>query len=231
MHSQLIAMWFVFACQLTAGTIDLTVTSATASWMGPGYGSLEFSITGPSLGVAGHAGYALPLFFATGAPLLDSCLDCSMFDLRETFGAPLVPGCFVEGVASGSCSGSGEVFALIPSELLLPSTANPTFTFPAHLTGSYELCAPGPPMCPFPENPVAAINVDLPGELTFSFEGPFPAQIPPGPLGPPFEFDVLKEVQFVSTPIPESSSLILTFIGAVGLALAAPLRHPKPLQR
>jgi hypothetical protein len=86
MRSQLMATCFIFACQLTASTIEVTATSATASWIGPGTGSVEFLITGPSLVVGGHAIYMLPVFFATGAPLLQYCLGC-IFDLRETFGA------------------------------------------------------------------------------------------------------------------------------------------------
>ena len=227
MRYQLIATFFLVACQLTASTIDPSATSATASWTGPSVGSVEFLITGPSLSVQGEAGYHLPLFFATGAPLSQFCTGCDDFGLEETFGAPLVPGCGVAGIASGSCSGGGEVFTPIPSDIVMPSTPNPIFTFPAGLTASYQLCAPGPPMCPFPESPVAIITADLPGEMTLSFEGPFPPEIPPI-NSPPFEFDVLLSARFISTPIPESSTLLLTLIGSAVLALAAILRWRKP---
>ena len=228
-HSQLIALSFVFGCQLTASTIDLTATTATASWTGPGsFGSVEFTITGPSLIVQGQAIYGLPLFFPTGASLAENCNGCQ-FDLEETRGAPLVPGCGVAGIAGGSCSGSGDVFIPIPIDVLMPETPNPTFTFPATLTGGYDLCAQsvvGPCSPGAPDTPIAAhISVDLTGELTLSFKGPYPPQVPPGPQGPPYEFDVLQGAQFISTPIPESSSFILMLISLVGVALAATLRY------
>jgi hypothetical protein len=224
-HSQLIATCFVFACQLTASAIDPTVTSATVSW-GNAAGGLNFSITGLSLSVQGQGSVVFPApFVGVGMPVICPDIQCFEFGLQPTRGQ-LNLRCSVIGIVSGSCMGDGTVFTSIPSTVLMPSTPNPTFTFPSHLTANYELCGPGfPPLCPFPESPVAIIIVDLPGELTLSFAGPFPAQIPPGPLGPPFEFDVFEEAQFISTPIPESSNLILMLIGSVGLALVVTKRR------
>jgi len=224
MHSQLIATCFLVGCQLTASTIDLSATSATASWGN----SVDFLITGPSLVVEGDAGYlGGPVFVPTGGPVVEACASASafdcMFELRELRFAPLVPVCNVNSFG-GFCSGTGSVDGTIPSMALVPSTPNPTITFPAVLTGGYDLCGSFSPPCP-PGPLIAHINVDLPGELTLSFEGPFP----PTPGGPNFEFDLFRGAQFVSTPIPESSTLLLTLIGSAVLALAAALRCRKPL--
>ena len=229
MRDRFIASCFFAACQLTAGTIELAATSATASWIGPVLGTVEFSISGPSLGVQGHGAFrGGPTFFPVGVPVVQACgpfADC-MFQLQSDFGAPLVPECGVAGIPSGTCSGNASTFpSLIPSTDLIPATTNPTFTITAHLTGSYELCAPGVPdfVCFSQPQPVAVINVDLPGELTLYFNGPFPAGTGGGP---PFEFIVFEEAQFVSNvPIPESSSLILLLIGSASFALAATLRR------
>jgi hypothetical protein len=221
LHSQLIATCFLVVCQLTASTIDLSATSATASWAD----AVNFLITGPSLVVEGNAVYLnSPVFVPTGASVVEACglaaSDDCIFPLRELVFGPLVPGCNVSGVG-GFCSGTGSVDGTIPSMALVPSTPNPTITFPAVLTGGYDLCGSFSPPCP-PEPLIAHINVDLPGELTLSFGVPFP----PTPDGPNFEFYLFRGAQFVSTP--ESSTLLLTLIGSAVLALAAILRCRKP---
>ena len=219
-HSQLITLCFVVACGLSASTIDqvptFTATSATASWSSV----VEFSIfTGPSLIVQGEGLFlGGPLFFAIGAPVIQGCapvaLDC-MFDLQVLRGpGPIAP----------CCMGDAGIADPIPGSALVPSTPNPTLTFPVHLRGEYDQCSTFQPECqPF----VGHVNVDLPGELTLFLSGPFP---PGAGGGPPFEFDVLREADFVSTSIPESSSLVFMLIGCAGLALAAIPRRRKPLQ-
>ena len=158
------------------------------------------------------------LFFAIGAPVIEGCapfgFDC-MFPLQATRGT-LGPPLFC-------CLGGAGIGDPVPSSALVPSTPNPILTFPTHLTGEYDQC--GSPDC---QTIVGHVNVDLPGELILFLSGPFP---PGAGGGPPFEFDVLREADFVSTSIPESSSLILTLSGSAGLALAATARRRKPLQR
>jgi len=218
-HSLLIALCFIVTCQLTASPIDLTATSATATW--PAFGPVEFSIAGPSLGVSGRAGFRFGLLpVPVGAPVAEVCrpLGGCMFQLNESFGAALLPECFVTGIASGRCMGTGTIFpSPIPSTLLVPSTPNPTISIPVRLIGGYDLCSPGPFPLFCTEPLVAHIDVDLPGELILTFAGPFA----PG-IDFPTESSIrLLEALFVSTPIPESSSLILMLIGSAWLALAA----------
>jgi hypothetical protein len=95
---------------------------------------------------------------------------------------------------------------------------------PARLIGGYDLCSPSqfPLFCTGPV--VAHIDVDLTGELTLFFLGPFP----PDSFFP-FEHIFLDERRFVSSPIPESPSFTLTLIASVGVALAVIQRRRKPL--
>jgi hypothetical protein len=214
-----IPLFLAVVCHLSASTLDqipvFTATSATASWSS----SVVFSIfTGPSLRVQGEGSFLRgPVFFAVGAPVIEGCApvapDC-MFDLQVLRGpGPIAP----------CCMGDAGIANPIPSSVLVPSTPNPTLTFPVHLRGEYDQCSTFQPECqPF----VGHVNVDLPGELTIFLSGPYP---PGAGGGPPFEFDYFREAQFISTPIPESSSFILMLIGSAGVALAMIPWNRKPL--
>jgi hypothetical protein len=204
-HSQLIAAYFFVVFQLTAASISqlstFTATSATASW---GF-SVSFSITGPSVSVSGSGAYlGPPAFFHTGGNVSVDCMAFGCFELQELRGAPLIPECgvVIDGIGNGgACSGDAG-FGHPPNfSGIVPSTPNPTLTVPATLIGGYDLC--NPPFSVSCQNPIAHIAVDLPGELTLFFQGP----LPPG-VGASFESDYLQGAQFISTPIPESSSLM-----------------------
>jgi hypothetical protein len=153
------------------------------------------------------------------------CMAFGCFELQELRGAPLVTGCnlVIDGTShDGPCFGTAGFRHPSPNfSGLVPSTPNPTLRLSARLTGGYDLCAQ--PLLGSCQNPIAHIVVDLPGELTLSFLGPYA----PG-VAAPFEADYLQGASFVSSPIPESLSFTLTLIGSAGIALTSVHRRRKP---
>jgi hypothetical protein len=210
----LLAMGCLFGCQLIADTVPaLTATSATGTFPG------VFSITGSSFEIAG----SLPSYAPPPFVFFDPTADLRFQDL-VIFQIPLNQfGTVTIGGVTHSVQYAGLAFVYATGAVNIPMTLNPTFTVPGVLsdTGQYSACMPpilsAAIACPSPSGLIASISIDVPIQVTYSFNGPF--DLGSGSIG--YQFTT---VQFTGTTIPEPSSVLLSLIGATAIARIVPFQ-------
>ena len=212
-HRFLLGCLFVASCSLFADPLPvLDATFANASWGMSG--QISFTLGGPAFDMGGTALWVPPPIFVTPGESAHSALAGVPFFLGEVIGHHLIPSgtLTLDGVTYG-VEYDGIAGVMYP-DFTIPTTPFPTVVVPATMVGTYTACAILVPSqsnaCEHPgDQDIATINVNVPGELTLPFGGPFSN----GQY-------ILDVVTFVSTPVPEPSSMPYALL-TLGLAASA----------
>lgn len=196
-------MWFP-----SVATPIYTITSMTAEWTGPVFGSVGFTATGTdSFSIDGGGAYFEIFFLSPFKPGPVFGVGSLLF-LHETTFEGIFGTASAAGVNFGQvCETQNDVVTTVPG-FVLPATANPVVTVPgATMAGSI----PGfvrTESCTLGQGPLLfTANVNVSGTMTLTFSGPDANGL-----------DTIVDAKFVSsTVIPEQDSFALAGFAAAAV--------------
>ena len=193
-------MWFP-----SVATPIYTITSMTAEWTGPVFGSVGFTATGTdSFSIDGGGAYFGVFNMAPFKPG-PAFVGPDLLFLHETTFEGISGAASAAGVNFGGvCETNNDVVTTVPG-FVLPATANPVVTVPgATMAGSIPGFAQIE-SCTLRQGPLLfTANVNVSGTMTLTFSGPDANG-----------FDTIVDAKFVSsTVIPEPGSFALAVFAA-----------------
>ncbi len=200
--SLLIASCCFAGTQLSADPVYTYSATSVNMQATPGVLGTSIATSGPGFSLSGLVGFIdPPPFFHVG--------DAIPLGMSITLAFPDVGGTVdFGGIVQFTNNITGSAQELSSSSVfVIPPNPDASYTFSAQVTGEFtafpSVCSPGPPSPGPPCGTSANLLINLPGELTVTLG-----------QGPPY---FVRE-SFVSTAVPEPSSIALLLLGAGMLA-------------